>query len=70
MAAKKKSIEESMKRLDEISELMTGENVTLEASFALFREGMDLVKECRSQLAGVEKQMKILEEEENASLSE
>lgn len=70
MATKKKSIEESMKRLDEITELMAGETVTLEASFTLFREGMDIVKECKNQLAGVEKQMKVLEEEENASIHE
>lgn len=65
MAANKKfSIENAMKRLDEISFLMSKEDVTLEASFKLYNEGVKLVKECKGLLSGVEKELIILEEGE------
>lgn len=62
--AENKSIEECMKRLDEIGELMSNPKITLEDSFRLYNEGIGLVKECQKQLKGIEKQIKILEEQE------
>lgn len=65
MAEKKnKNIEASMKRLDDIAEKMGKEDITLEESFKLFNEGITLVKECREALTGVEKQIRILEEQD------
>lgn len=62
MAAKKKlSIEESMKRLDEITAEMEKPGVSLEDSFKLFNEGVGLVAQCRADLTGVEKKIKVLE---------
>lgn len=50
MAAKKKSFEESMQRLEEIvSQLEKGE-APLKESMALFEEGMRLAADCGKQL--------------------
>lgn len=67
MAAKvteqKPGIEESFLRLDQITGEMEREDITLEESFRLFQEGMELVRTCGQQLQDVEKQMITLEEE-------
>jgi len=59
----KPGIEESFLRLDQITGEMEREDITLEESFRLFQEGMELVKACGQQLQDVEKQMITLEEE-------
>ncbi len=65
MAGKKKlSIEESMARLDAISTEMEKPGVSLENSFKLFNEGLELVKKVRGDLTDVEKKIKILQENE------
>lgn len=58
-----RSIEEAFKRLDELTGQMEEEEISLEESFRLFQEGMELVKHCGKELADVEKKMIVLEEE-------
>lgn len=55
-------LEEGFERLDAITAAMEQEDITLEQSFRLFEEGMELVRRCGDQLAEVEKQMIVLEE--------
>ena len=38
------------------------ENITLEDSFKLYQEGMDLLKKCRESIDDVEKKVLVLEE--------
>ena len=62
--SKKKSFEESMKRLEEIiSELESGD-IELEKSLAYFTEGIEMVKNCKSELTKAEEKVKILIDEE------
>ena len=64
MAEKKnKTIEENMMRLSEINNLMSDSSIKLEDSFKLYKEGVELVDKCKKQLADVEKQIVILEEQ-------
>jgi exonuclease VII small subunit len=64
MAEKKnKTIEENMTRLSEINNLMSDSSIKLEESFKLYKEGVELVEKCKKQLADVEKQIVILEEQ-------
>ena len=66
MAEKKtKTIEENMIRLNEINNLMGDSSIKLEESFKLYTEGVELVEKCKKQLADVEKQIVILEEQGN-----
>lgn len=68
MAEKKnKTIEENIARLNEINSLMSDSSIKLEESFKLYKEGVELVEKCKKQLADVEKQIVILEEQGSAN---
>ena len=62
-----KTIEENMARLNEINNLMSDSSIKLEESFNLYKEGVELVEKCKKQLADVEKQIVILEEQGSAN---
>ena len=63
MAAKKMTLNESFEKLNEILEEMENEEVSLEASFSLYQEGMKLLKQCNDSIDKVEKELMVLEEE-------
>ena len=68
MAEKKtKTIEENMARLNEINNLMSDSSIKLEESFKLYKEGVELVEKCKKQLADVEKEIVVLEEQGSAN---
>lgn len=54
MSKKKKSFEESMSRLQEISELLESDDVSLENSIKLYEEGIKLSEECFKALQNAE----------------
>lgn len=54
MSKKNKSFETSLKRLQEISELLESEDVSLENSIKLYEEGIKLSSECYSTLEKAE----------------
>ena len=56
-----------MARLNEINNLMSDSSIKLEESFKLYKEGVELVEKCKKQLADVEKQIVILEEQGSAN---
>ena len=62
MAEKVKSMEEAFAALDEIVEQLETGEVSLEEAFQNYQKGMELLKECSSQLDLVEKKMMLLNE--------
>ncbi|WP_330399531.1 exodeoxyribonuclease VII small subunit [Lachnoclostridium edouardi] len=66
MARKKDeaSIEETFAVLEEILEKMEGDDCSLEESFRQYQTGMKLVKSCHDKIDKVEKQMIVLNGEE------
>lgn len=56
------ALEEVFGQLDEIVKQLEGEEVSLETSFQLYHEGMDLLKKCNDKIDAVEKKMLILDE--------
>jgi exonuclease VII small subunit len=62
-----KTIEENMARLNEINNLMSDSSIKLEESFNLYKEGVELVEKCKKQLADVEKEIVVLEEQGSAN---
>ena len=62
-----KTIEENMARLNEINNLMSDSSIKLEESFKLYKEGAELVEKCKKQLADVEKEIVVLEEQGSAN---
>lgn len=62
--AKQANLEESFDKLDEIIASLEKGDISLEDSFQLYNEGMKLIKNCNAQLDKVEKQIIILNENE------
>ena len=64
----KLSIEEAFAKLDEAIKEMEGEDVTLERSFELYKNGVELIAECEKEIDLVEK--KVLALSENGEINE
>ncbi len=63
MAEKKKlSLEEAMKRLEEIVAQMEDEQLPLDRSLKLYEEGIALVAKCSEELEGAKRRIKILQQ--------
>ena len=68
MAKKKEeklSLEEALRKLDDTIEKMQSDEVSLEQSFQLYKEGMDYVKTCSEIIDQVEKKVLMLNQEGN-----
>lgn len=57
MPAKKLTFAQAMERLDAISKQLGQPNLPLEEAMDLFKEGLQLTKQCENQLAAFEKEM-------------
>ena len=57
-----KSLEEVFEQLDQVVEQLEGANVSLEDSFGLYHQGMELLKVCNEKIDTVEKKMLMLDE--------
>ena len=71
MAGKKKteteenrvlSLEESLEQLEQVMEELGSPELSLEESFAKYKQGMDLLLQCNQAIDKVEKELMILEE--------
>lgn len=62
------TIEESLKELDSIVERLESREISLEDSFVLYQQGMELLKKCNGRIDAVEKKM--LKINEDGELSE
>ncbi len=54
------SIEESLERLEQIVEQMEDRNISLEETFSLYEQGIQLVKECSGRIDRVEQKITVL----------
>ncbi len=61
-AAKKKSLNEVFEALDALLQSMEQED-SLEKSFALYKQGVELVKQANDSIDKIEKQVKVLDED-------
>ena len=57
-----RSLEEVFESLDEIVGKLEDANLSLEDSFQLYYEGMDLLKVCNEKIDTVEKKIRVLDE--------
>lgn len=62
MAEKEFKLEEAFEKLDHIIEELEKPDISLENSFALYQEGMKLLKACNDSIDKVEKELIILGE--------
>jgi len=63
----KLSLEEALEKLDETIAKLQSEEVSLEESFQLYKDGMDYVKICSETIDMVEKKVLMLNQEGNLS---
>lgn len=57
------SLEELFSGLDKVIARMEGEDITLEESFSLYQNGMDMLRQCSETIDAVEKKVQILDED-------
>ena len=57
-----KTLEEVFGKLDEVVKKLEGDTVSLEDSFRLYQQGMELLKVCNDKIDLVEKKMLVLDE--------
>lgn len=62
IAAEEMSLNEVFTKLDQVMAEMAGEQVSLEESFSLYQQGMQLLKTCNDKIDTVEKKMVMLDE--------
>ena len=66
----KSSFEESVKRLEEIVEILEGGNSSLEESIKLYEEGMALGKTCMTELNEAKLKLKKIRKDSSGGLEE
>lgn len=59
---KKENLEEMFKDLEELIRKMENEEITLEQTFDLYNNGMELLKKCNLSIDEVEKKVLVLDE--------
>lgn len=59
MAKSKTSFETSLKRLEEIVAALEGQEISLEDSMALYREGSQCAQQCRKSLDAARHEMEV-----------
>ncbi len=59
---KKENLEEMFKDLEELIGKMENEEITLEQTFDLYNNGMELLKNCNLSIDEVEKKVLVLDE--------
>ena len=63
-----RTIEEALEALDQIADQLESNEITLEESFQVYKEGMELLQYCSKKIDTVEKKM--LQISEDGELSE
>ena len=63
-----RTIEEALEALDQIAKRLESNEITLEESFQIYKEGMELLQYCSSKIDTVEKKM--LQMNEDGTVSE
>ena len=64
------NFEQAMERLEQITQELSREGITLEESLALYEEGVALARVCNKKLDETERKIKILQISEDGEIDE
>ena len=67
---KNANFEDSMKRLEKITEELSKDGVKIEDALSLYEEGVGLVRECNNILETTERKIKMLQVSANGEITE
>ena len=70
MAKKKTSFEDALNRMEEIVGILENDEVSLEKSIALYKEGMELSLVCKNVLKTAEKEITLLQKNAEGEFTE
>jgi len=56
------TLEEAFDKIENLMDEMSGEDIALDKSFDLYKEGMELLKHCSEKIELVEKQVQMINE--------
>ena len=70
MQKKDINFEKAMERLEQITQELSREGITLEESLALYEEGVALARVCNKKLDETERKIKILQISEDGEIDE
>lgn len=70
MSEENKTLEVAFEELENIIKELEEEDITLEESFKLYQDGMELLKHCNGSIDKVEKQLIVLGENGNEDTKE
>ncbi|MBR3533834.1 MAG: exodeoxyribonuclease VII small subunit [Clostridiales bacterium] len=60
------NIEEAMAKLEEINGKLAADDIALDESMKLYKEGVELANKCRANLEGVKKELEIINADSGA----
>lgn len=63
MAKEEKTLDEMFKELDALIQAMEEPDVSLEDSFMMYHQGIDMLKACNDKMDKIEKKMLVLDNE-------
>lgn len=66
MAKEEKTMDEMFKELDALIQAMEEPDVSLEDSFRMYHQGIDMLKACNDKMDKIEKKMLVLDNEGEA----
>lgn len=66
----KMSLEDTFSEIDDIMAKLSSDELPLEDSFSLYKDGMELINHCNNVIDDVEKQMIILQQGEDTDEEE
>lgn len=55
-----KTLEENFKDIESIINGLNSDEISLDKAFADYKQGLDLIKSCSEQIAGIEAEIKVL----------
>lgn len=65
MQKKEKTYEEKIAQIEETIKALDDKDIALDKAIALYKDGKKLVEACNSELEGIEKELRVIEKDQD-----